>query len=48
MENEIDQYHGVGGSYVIDKVTGKRVPDKGAPAPAPEPSAPPSIPDNEE
>ncbi len=50
MDNkeEKDPYAGVGGAYVIDKETGKRVPDKQvATAPKPEP-APVTSADNEE
>lgn len=37
-ETPVDEFHGVGGAYVIDPETGKRVPEK-APAPAMGPSA---------
>lgn len=42
----VDEYHGMGGSYVIDPATGKRVriagPDSARPAEQPETEQPPS------
>lgn len=29
-ETQSDPYHGVGGAYVVDPKTGKRIPDKAA------------------